>query len=75
MVKNILDMILWHPEMEIEKCKITYVHRGAPGNLKTIEGSCISKLERGFLILKEGTQIPCHRIIKIKCSNELIWNK
>ena len=63
MVKNVLDMILWHPEMEIEKCKITYVHRGAPGNLKTIEGSCISKLERGYLIIKDGTQNPCHRII------------
>ena len=75
MVKNVLDMILWHPEMEIEKCKITYVHRGASGNLKTIEGNCIIKLERGFLILKEGTQIPCHRIVKIKCNNEVIWNK
>jgi len=75
MVKNILDMILWHPKMEIEKCKITYVHRGAKGNLKTIEGSHINKLERGFLILDEGTQIPCHRIIKIECNNEIIWNK
>ena len=75
MVKNVLDMILWHPKMEIKKCKITYVHRGSKGNLKTIEGSHITKLERGFLILDEGTQIPCHRIVKIECNNEIIWNK
>ena len=44
-------------------------------DLKTIEGSCINRLERGFVILNEGTQIPCHRIVKIECNNEVIWNK
>ncbi len=75
MVKSVLDMILWHPQMKIEKCKITYVHRGVQGNLKTIKGSSIERLERGFLILNEGTQIPCHRIVKVECNNEVIWNK
>lgn len=75
MAKNVLDMILWHPKMEIKNCKITYVHRGAPGNLKTISGNQINYLERGFLILNDYTQIPCHRIIKIECNNKLTWHK
>jgi uncharacterized protein len=75
MAKNVIDMILWHPKMEIKKCKITYVHRGAPGNLKTIAGEQISKLERGFLILNDNTQIPCHRLVKIECNGKIIWNK
>jgi uncharacterized protein len=75
MAKNVLDMILWHPKMEIKNCNITYIHRGTIGNLKTISGNQINKLERGFLILNEGTQIPCHRIVKIRCDNKVMWNK
>jgi len=55
MAKNILGMILWHPEMDIGKCNITYIHRGVPGNLKKITCSRISSLERGFLILCDET--------------------
>jgi len=75
MAKNILDMILWHPEMDIRKCNITYIHRGAPGNLKKIACSRISSLERGFLILDDETQIPCHRIVKIEYDDQILWNK
>lgn len=75
MAKNILSMLLWHPEMESEKSKISYIHRGARGNIKIIEGSSIDRLEGGFLILKDGTQIPFHRIIKIEYDNEILWIK
>jgi uncharacterized protein (UPF0248 family) len=75
MAKNVLDMILWHPEMDFNKCNITYVHRGAPGNLKKITCGRVRSLERGFLILDDETQIPCHRIIKIEYEGNLVWNK
>ncbi len=75
MAKNVLDMIFWHPEMDIKLSKITYVHRGSKGNLKTIKGDRINRLERGFLILDEDTQIPYHRIIKIQYKDKLLWNK
>ncbi|AEG19117.1 MAG: RNA repair domain-containing protein [Methanobacterium paludis] len=75
MAKNIINMILWHPEMEIDGTKITYIHRGVQGNLKTIDGISIEKLEGGFLILKEGTHIPYHRIVKIEFDNKVLWKK
>lgn len=75
MAKNVLNMILWHPEMDVKKCSVTYVHRGAPGNLKKISCRRINNLERGFLILDDETQIPCHRILKIEYDNHLMWNK
>ena len=75
MAKNVLDMILWHPKMDFNKCSVTYVHRGAPGNLKKIGCTKISSLERGFLILDDETQIPCHRIVKIEYEDQIIWKK
>ncbi|MGA2676608.1 MAG: DUF504 domain-containing protein [Methanobacterium sp.] len=73
MAKNILNMVLWHPRMKINQAKISYIHRGAPGNLKTIKGSFIDRLENGFLILNDGTQIPFHRIIKIEYNDKTLY--
>ena len=75
MAKNIINMILWHPEMEINEIKITYIHRGAPEDLKRINGNSIERIERGFLIFNEGTQIPYHRIVKIEINNKILWKK
>ena len=75
MARHIINMILWHPEMEINEIKITYIHRGAPGNLKKINGNSLKRVERGFLILSDGTQIPYHRIVKIEINNKILWKK
>ncbi len=75
MAKNILNMILWHPEMRIDQAEISYIHRGAPGNLKTINGSFIDRMENGFLILNDGTQIPFHRIIKIDYNDKTLCTR
>jgi uncharacterized protein (UPF0248 family) len=75
MAKTVLDMLIWHPKKNIEKCLITYKHRGAQGNIKTIPGNQIKSLKGGFIILIDQTQIPCHRIIRIKCNNEILWEK
>ncbi|MDD1763361.1 MAG: RNA repair domain-containing protein [Methanobacteriaceae archaeon] len=75
MAKNILNMVLWHPEMEIKDTLITHIHRGAKNNLKKIHGDSVAKLEGGFLILKDGTQIPFHRIIKIEYKDKVLWKR
>jgi len=75
MAKTILDMLKWHPEMNMETCKVTYLHRGRAGNLKTIPATSIQGLEGGFMIMDDGAMIPYHRIIRIECDNRLIWNK
>ncbi|GAB6055331.1 DUF504 domain-containing protein [Methanobacterium movens] len=75
MAKSILNLLMWHPEKKLSTCKITYIHRGSPYNLKTVPGSKIKKIEKGFLVLKEDIQIPYHRIIKIECPDKLIWKK
>jgi uncharacterized protein len=75
MARNTINMILWHPDMHIKETKITYIHRGVPENLKTINGDSIARLEKGFLILVEGTQIPLHRIVKITYYNKILWQK
>lgn len=75
MAKNILNMVIWHPKMEINRSKISYIHRRTRGNIKTVQGDQIDRIENGFLILNDETQIPFHRIIKIEYDDELLWKK
>ena len=75
MAKRILDMLQWHPEMDIEKCQVTYLHRGTENNLETIPATDIEGLEGGFMIMFDGSMVPYHRVIKIECENRLIWKK
>lgn len=75
MAKNILDMLFWHPHKDISYTKISYIHRGAPGNIKTISGRRVENMEKGFLVLEDETHIPFHRIIKIEHNQKVIWKK
>jgi hypothetical protein len=68
-------MLLWHPEKRIGDCTIIFLHRGAPGNLKEIDGSKIKSIEGGFMILEDETKIPCHRVIRIECDKDILWEK
>jgi hypothetical protein len=75
MAKQVLDMLLWHPEKKIRNCTVIFIHRGAPGNLKKMDGGKIKSLEGGFMILEDETKIPCHRVIRIECDQDIIWEK
>lgn len=75
MAKNVLDMLFWHPDKDIENTRISYIHRGAAKNIKTIPGYRIKTIDKGFLVLDENTLIPFHRIIKIEYKQKVIWRK
>jgi hypothetical protein len=58
-----------------EGLAITYVHRGAPGDLKTIEGRDVIDIGRGFLELATGAMIPMHRIVEIRDGDRLLFRR
>jgi len=74
--RDIFNEIKWR--FDLAKCKIYYIHRGAPGNVKIVEGSTIKNIERSFLVLEgdfEDAYIPYHRIFRIEFDNEIIFEK
>jgi uncharacterized protein (UPF0248 family) len=78
MVKRVLNELLWHPKKSIKEAKITYIHRGAPGDRITIDGEEIIRLEKShFIIERRGleTWIPYHRITEVKQRNKLLYKK
>lgn len=72
----LLNEIKWR--FDLNRCKVHYIHRGVPGDVKMIEGNIIRNIERGFLVLEgvvEEVYIPYHRIIRIEYDSQVIFER
>jgi uncharacterized protein (UPF0248 family) len=72
----ILNEIKWR--FDLNRCKVHYIHRGAPGDVKMVEGSEIKNVEKGFLVLEgvvEDVYIPYHRIVKIEYDTQTVFER
>ncbi len=70
--KPILNQIKWRG-LDLEKCEIDVLHRGAPGDKITVKGSEIS-LGRSFFTFSE-TMIPYHRILRIRYEGRTVFSR
>ena len=78
MARRVLNELKWHPKKEFRNVKVTYIHRGAPGNRRTINSKDIVALERSFILIsteKGYTRIPYHRVTEIKQGNTVLWRR
>jgi len=70
--KPILNEIKWR-RLDMEKCEIDVLHRGAPKDKITMKGSDIS-LGRSFFSFGE-TMIPYHRILRIRYDGRTVFER
>jgi len=69
--RQVLNEIKWR--YDLNRCRVYYIHRGAPEDTKVIEGNVIKKIDRGFLILEGSIHIPYHRIFRIEYGDEVVF--
>lgn len=75
--RDVLNKLKWG-EGGLKFAKITIIHRGAEGDRRVINGSCISELERGVMVVRSAdgeVRIPYHRILKIENHEKIIWER
>jgi uncharacterized protein len=70
--REILNRLKWK-EGSLEEVRITYVHRGAPGDVLTIPGEDIRVLGRSFFSTADS-EIPYHRIVLIERRGEVLFD-
>lgn len=73
-----LNRLKWHPRLSLLDAKVTIVHRGAPGDVRVVEGNDIKELGRAFMRVasREGeVDIPYHRILRIEARGRTLWRK
>ncbi len=76
--KDVLNELKWHPKKKLDDIVITFIHRGAEGDQKSIFGREIKSLDNSFFSYRykdRETYIPYHRILEIKDDNEILWSK
>lgn len=63
--RDILNELKWRHKRSLEKARVYYIHRGAPGDFRVMKGEEIEDLGRSF-IKSEEAHIPYHRVFKIE---------
>ena len=76
MAKRFLDELMWHPQKSLDDVEITYIHRGAPGDRRSVNAKD-TEFEKSFIVINNHrkTRIPYHRVTKIKKGSEVLWKK
>ena len=72
--REVLNRLRWKDGEDLDDAVITYVHRGAPGDVMTVNGSHVRALDRMFFETEEAS-IPYHRILRIEYRGELLFEK
>lgn len=81
-IRKLLNRLKWDSDKNISDYDITFLHRGAPNDLKTLSANRIKEIKQSYLLFfdevhDEEVVIPFHRIrriINVK-TNEVIWEK
>lgn len=71
-VREVLNKIRWTEDME--GVEIWFVHRGAPNDMKMVQGCDVSAVGRTFLQVG-AAMIPHHRVFRIVYQGEVIFER
>lgn len=71
--REVLNELKWRYGA-LAEARITYIHRGAPGDVLTITGADITELGRSFF-QNGDTSIPYHRIVSIEWRGRTLFGE
>ncbi len=78
-LKNILNRFFWDKAVSPNDYELSFVHRGAPDDTKTIPVSSVEKVGGSWFAYRADndgeTTIPFHRILKIRNirTGQVLW--
>ena len=70
---EILSKLKWGENYDFHIVKIYYIHRGAPDDYMIMYGAEIEDVKGGFIIKKDGTYIPLHRVFLVKYEGKTLY--
>jgi len=76
--REVLNKIKWTGNPELIGIRVWYLHRGAPGDIKVIEGTEILALEHSYIVINslgKETRIPYHRVRKITRGDDVLYDR
>lgn len=71
-VRAILESMIWDARNRREDYRIIFRNRGMPNDVSEVRGDEI-EVRSDRIVLRDGREIPHHRIIAIWRGNELLY--
>jgi uncharacterized protein (UPF0248 family) len=72
MVFQVLNRLKWAGKLS--QAELVIVHRGAPGDRKTIPGSQIEEVKKSYFSVGSKV-IPNHRILEVRVKGRIVWKR
>jgi len=70
---------LYHdPQYQFDDVTVSYINRGAPGDLSRVRGTEIRHLDPDYMELASPvgtTPVPYHRICEIRYQEKVLWKR
>jgi uncharacterized protein (UPF0248 family) len=78
-LRDALNRILWDRRLSPEEYEVTFVHRGAPSDLRTVRFVSITSVGPSWFLYRDGDEvlIPYHRVVSVTNTRtgEVLWGK
>ncbi|MFH0847965.1 MAG: RNA repair domain-containing protein [archaeon] len=78
-LKNVLNKLFWDRRENAKDYRITFVHRGAPEDKRTISASQILEVGNSYFVYMSSAEgeatIPFHRVVEVFSivSDKALW--
>lgn len=79
-LKNLFNRLTWDKREKPDSYLLTYTHRGAPGDVRSVKVSEIGPIGKTWFTLLEDEKgeavtIPFHRVVEIReiHSGQIVW--
>ncbi len=76
--REVLNELRYRADTELERARIRYVHRGAPGDRRWVAGADVLEVDPSFITVNvdgEATRVPHHRVDRIDYDGEPAWER
>jgi hypothetical protein len=84
-VRSVLNGLKWRPDRDFCLTEVEYVHRGVPGDVRSVDGADILALEPWMMVIRREadragpvpgrTAIPYHRILRVKYDKKTVFDR
>lgn len=84
-VRSVLNGLKWRPDCDFGLVEVEYIHRGVPGDVRSVKGADILDLEPWMMVIRRDAErggpvpghaaIPYHRILRVLYDGKPVFNR
>lgn len=78
-MRDVLNRVLWDRRQNPAEYEVTFVHRGAPSDMRTIKFEAIKTVGPSWFVYRDEEEvlIPYHRVLTVRNARtgRVIWGK